>query len=83
MAVATFEAVIKDGQVRLPDGVELPESATVFVVVPNLLSSPVKDKAARRAELEAAYGDYPDTEEQAQTKAMRRRFARTLEPEIW
>jgi hypothetical protein len=35
MAVATFEAVVENGQVRLPAGVVLPERQTVFVVVPD------------------------------------------------
>jgi hypothetical protein len=35
MRVTTFEAVIENGQVRLPAGVVLPERQTVFVVVPN------------------------------------------------
>jgi|GEM_PF-3214795 len=36
MAVTTFEAVIENGQVRLPPGVVLPEGQTVFVVVPGV-----------------------------------------------
>jgi hypothetical protein len=35
MAVVTFEAVVENGQVRLPPDVVLPERQTVFVVVPN------------------------------------------------
>jgi hypothetical protein len=35
MSVATFEAVIENGQVRLPRGVRLPENAVVYVVVPD------------------------------------------------
>lgn len=35
MAVVTFEAVIENGQVRLPPDVVLPERQTVFVVVPD------------------------------------------------
>jgi hypothetical protein len=38
MAVTTFEAVIENGQVRLPPGVVLPERQTVFVVVPDATS---------------------------------------------
>lgn len=34
MAVVTFEAVVENGQVRLPPGVVLPERPAVFVVVP-------------------------------------------------
>jgi len=35
MPVTTFEAVIENGQVRLPPDVVLPERRTVFVVVPD------------------------------------------------
>lgn len=34
MSVMTFEAVIENGQVRLPVDVVLPERKTVYVVVP-------------------------------------------------
>ncbi len=36
MKVATFEAVVENGQVRLPDDVRLPENAKVYVVVPGV-----------------------------------------------
>jgi hypothetical protein len=35
MSVTTFEGVIENGRVRLPEGVVLPEQQTVFVVVPD------------------------------------------------
>jgi hypothetical protein len=38
MAVVTFEAVVENGQVRLPPDVVLPERQTVFVVVPDAIS---------------------------------------------
>ena len=38
MAVVTFEAVVENGQVRLPPDVVLPERQTVFVVVPDVVS---------------------------------------------
>jgi len=34
MSVTTFEAIIENGQVRLPEEVVLPERQIVFVVVP-------------------------------------------------
>jgi hypothetical protein len=34
MAVVTYEAVVEDGQVRLPTEVRLPNHAKVYVVVP-------------------------------------------------
>lgn len=40
MAVTTFEAVVENGQVRLPAGVVLPERQTVYVVVPGAESPP-------------------------------------------
>jgi hypothetical protein len=35
MSVTTFEGVIENGRVRLPEGVVIPEKQTVFVVVPD------------------------------------------------
>ena len=37
MSVVSFEAVVENGQVRLPPDVVLPERQTVFVVVPNAI----------------------------------------------
>ena len=36
MQVTTFEGIIKNGQVQLTEDVKLPESAKVYVVVPNV-----------------------------------------------
>lgn len=35
MSVTTFEGVVKDGRVVIPDDFKLPESARVYVVVPD------------------------------------------------
>lgn len=35
MSVVTFEAVVEQGQIRLPHEVRLPENAVVYVVVPD------------------------------------------------
>jgi len=40
MAISTFEGVVKDGQIRLRDDVRLPENTHVYVVIPDLESSP-------------------------------------------
>ena len=40
MSVATFPAVVENGQIRLPENVRLPEKATVYVVVPGIASLP-------------------------------------------
>lgn len=51
MAVTTFEAVIENGQVRLPPGVVLPERQTVFVVVPDVAApEPSKIPGVRLAD---------------------------------
>lgn len=34
MSVATFEATVEDGLIRLPENVRLPNSTKVYVVVP-------------------------------------------------
>ncbi len=50
MAVTTFEAVIENGQVRLPPDVILPERQTVFVVVPDAVPPARKLPGVRLAE---------------------------------
>jgi hypothetical protein len=35
MAIATFEGVVKDGQIRLRGNVTLPEDSEVYVVIPD------------------------------------------------
>ncbi len=37
MPVVTYEAVVEKGQVHLPSEVVLPEKATVYVVVPEVI----------------------------------------------
>lgn len=36
MKVATFEAIVENGQIRLPPSVRLPEKAKVYVVIPGI-----------------------------------------------
>lgn len=36
MKVATFEAIVENGQIRLPGSVHLPERAKVYVVIPGV-----------------------------------------------
>ncbi len=36
MKVVTFEGFVKNGQIRLPISIRLPEKAKVYVVVPDL-----------------------------------------------
>jgi hypothetical protein len=35
MAISTFEGVVKDGQIRLRENVQLPEDTEVYVVIPD------------------------------------------------
>ena len=35
MAISTFEGVVKDGQIRLRDNVQLPEDTEVYVIIPD------------------------------------------------
>lgn len=67
MNVITYEAVIENGQVRLPQAVQLPEKAKVYVVVPELnlpsmarLSSPrlVDPEQAKYFEKEVVEEDF-------------------------
>jgi hypothetical protein len=36
MNVATFEAVVVNGQIKLPDNLHLPEQTRVYVVIPGI-----------------------------------------------
>ena len=36
MKVATFEAIVENGQIRLPSSIHLPEKAKVYVVIPGI-----------------------------------------------
>jgi hypothetical protein len=36
MQVTTIEGIVKNGQIQLTEDVKLPESAKVYVVVPNM-----------------------------------------------
>lgn len=47
MSVETFEGIVEKGQVRLPDGVVLPERKTVYVVVPGN-DTPIRSPAGFR-----------------------------------
>ena len=44
MSVASFQGVVENGQVRLASDVHLPESATVYVVVPDAAVPPNRPK---------------------------------------
>jgi hypothetical protein len=41
MKVATYEGIVEDGSVRLPDDVNLPEKTKVYIVVPTVEAQPV------------------------------------------
>lgn len=45
MSVATFEAVVEDGQIRLPREVRLPENSVVYIVVPGYSAGKGEDEA--------------------------------------
>ncbi len=36
MQVTTIQGIVKNGQIHLSENIQLPEAATVYVVVPNL-----------------------------------------------
>jgi hypothetical protein len=40
MSVTTIEAVVENGQIRLPSSVRLPERAKVYVLIPDVEVSP-------------------------------------------
>jgi hypothetical protein len=45
MRVATYEAVVENGQIRLPLGLPRPENAKVYVLVPATAATPVPGTA--------------------------------------
>ena len=83
MEKTTFEGIVEAGQIRLPEGIYLPDKAFVQVTIIEINETAQKTNAERIAEIEAAYGPEPDEEEKAMLRSMRRRFFRTLEPETW
>jgi hypothetical protein len=40
MSFATYQGIVENNQIHLPEGVVLPEQATVFVVVPEATPEP-------------------------------------------
>jgi hypothetical protein len=40
MSFATYQGIVENNQIRLPEGVVLPEQATVYVVVPEATPEP-------------------------------------------
>jgi hypothetical protein len=66
MSVTTLEGVVKNGQIVLPDGSSLPESARVYVLVPDeqprsprIWSPRLADKS-KLADLELVVTDIDD-----------------------
>jgi hypothetical protein len=48
MGVTTFEAVVENGQIRLPLHVRLPEKAKVYVIAPGVELRPIASIASPR-----------------------------------
>ena len=59
MSAATIEAIVENGQIRLPPNTHLPERAKVYVVVPDPVAvpSPYRIASPRLAHPEQA-GDF-------------------------
>ena len=58
MSVATFEGIVENGQIRLPESVSLPEHAKVYVLIPEMSGpSTVHLRSPRLVHLEQA-GDF-------------------------
>lgn len=41
MSITTIEAVVENGQIRLPSGIRLPDKAKVYVLIPDVRVTPV------------------------------------------
>ena len=63
MSVATFRGVVVNGQVRLANDVRLPESATVYVVVPDSEAEPSRPKFDLADMIARMPADYQPVEE--------------------
>jgi len=48
MSGRTFEGTVEDGQIKLPDGVVLPENTKVYVVVPAMASDEASHQRSPR-----------------------------------
>jgi hypothetical protein len=48
MGIATFEAVVENGQIRLPVDVRLPEKSRVYVIAPDVELKPTAVVASPR-----------------------------------
>jgi hypothetical protein len=68
MSVTTFEGVVENGRVRLPEGVVLPEQQTVLVVVPDTVPPKTKKLPgvrltnpadAAKFEMKVSWGENP------------------------
>ena len=40
MSMLTLEGIVENGQIRLPDNIQLPEQTKVYVVIPTLTTEP-------------------------------------------
>jgi len=63
MSVATFQGVVKNGQVRLTSDVHLSEGAIVYVVVPDVEAEPSRPKFDLAEMIARMPADYQATEE--------------------
>jgi predicted DNA-binding antitoxin AbrB/MazE fold protein len=54
MQVTTIEGIVENGQIRLTENVKLPESAKVYVVVPNMEKRTAKIMSPRLVNKEDA-----------------------------
>ncbi len=63
MSVVTFRGVVENGQVRLTSDVRLPESATVYVVVPDAEVEPSRPKFDLLEMIARMPADYQAVEE--------------------
>ena len=52
MQITTIQGIVKNGQIQLTEDVKLPESATVYVVVPNLEKRTAKIMSPRLVDKE-------------------------------
>ena len=93
MEQTTFEGIVEAGQIRLPEGIYLPEKTQVFIVVPSLDEVAYKSFQTRKvsreewnaqgAEIDAAYADFPDEEEAETMRVMRSQAAKVAGREKW
>lgn len=56
--IATLEGIIENGQIRLKDNVSLPNKTKVYVIIPDIETTPIAQIKSPRLANPQDYGDF-------------------------